>query len=302
MKRHAINRRRLKDAVAGYGFIAPATMLLITFVVLPIIISVILSFAKYNGFSELEWIGWKNYADVFKDPDFLASMKNTAIYVVTTVPIQTLLSLLLAAVLAAKFRNPFGELVRGTLFIPVLCSSVLAGTIFYYLFASDSESMANLLLAMFGLDKQNWLGQRSTALAVICLVAVWKNVGYYLVIFYAGIMDVPANLYEAARVDGASAIQQFLYVTLPGIKPILYTVLTLGTIWAFQVFDITYVMTKGGPGNATTSPVLVLYNAAFSSRRLGYASAIACILAIIIFIVTMVLRVAFREKAGGEDA
>lgn len=300
MKHTTRNQRKLKNAAAGYLFVLPSTILLVVFLVLPILISIVLSFAKYNGFSALEWISWENYKNILVDTNFRASMKNTLIYVVATVPLQTALSLLLAAMLAAKFRNRFGEFMRGTMFIPVLCSAVLAGNIFYYLFASDGESMANLFIGMFGLEKQNWLGQRSTALAVICLVAVWKNVGYYLVIFYAGIMDVPKSLYEASVVDGASGWQQFIHITLPGIRSIVYLVVTLGTIWAFQVFDITYVMTKGGPGNATTSPVLQIYNTAFGSRRLGYASAIAVVLSIFIFMVTMLQRVAFQEKVGAE--
>lgn len=290
--------RARKDAAAGYLFIAPSAVLLLAFIILPIIISAVLSFSKYNGFGQLSWVGFQNYIDAFHDADFRVSMRNTLIFTLVTVPAQTILSLLLAAILAAKFRNRFGEFVRGSIFIPVLCSSVLAGMLFFYLFASDNESMANMVMNMFGLGKQNWLGQRSTALAVVCLVSIWKDVGYYLVIFYAGIMDVPISLYEASRVDGANAVQQFFNITLPGIRSVLYLVITLSTIWAFQVFDVTYVMTKGGPGNATMSPVLLLYNAAFSSHRLGYASAIACILGIIIFAITIVQRVAFKQKEG----
>ena len=302
MKRRYSNRKKRVDALAGHLFLLPANLLLFVFVILPILLSLLLSFVKYNGFGMIEWAGIKNYIDAFHDPDFGASMRNTLVYVVVTVPIQTVISLAIAAILAAKFHNAFGEFVRGTLFIPVLCSAILAGTVFFYLFASDAESAANMLLGMFGLDKQNWLGQRSTALLVICLVTVWKNVGYYMVIFYAGIMDVPKSLYEAAHVDGASSMQQFWHITIPNLMPILYLVVTLGTIWAFQVFDLTFAMTRGGPGNATTSPVLLIYNSAFSARRLGYASALACILAVVIFVITMVQRLAFNKKEAGSDA
>ena len=295
-------RKKTADALAGHLFLAPANLLLFTFTLLPILLSALLSFVRYSGFGTVEWVGFQNYASAFRDPNFGASMRNTLIYVAVTVPLQTVISLALAAILADKFRSAFGEFVRGTLFIPVLCSAVLAGTVFYYLFASDAEAAANMLLGMFGLEKQNWLGQRSTALLVICFVAVWKNVGYYLVIFYAGIMDVPRSLYEAAKVDGASSMQQFLYVTIPNLMPILYLVVTLGTIWAFQVFDLTFAMTRGGPGNATTSPVLLIYTEAFSTRRLGYASALACLLALVIFAITILQRLAFHEKAGGENA
>ncbi len=290
--------RQLRQDAAGYLFLLPSFILLLTFTILPIGISVLLSFAKFNGFSALKLVGLHNYRQLFESPDFLASMKNTVWFVLMVVPAQTLLSLILAALLASHFRDAFGEFVRGTMFIPVLCSSVLAGTVFYYLFASDSEAVINSLLAAFGLEKQNWLGQRSTALFVICLVDVWKNVGYFLVIFYAGILDIPKSYYEAAAIDGANRVQEFFHITLPNLRAVLYMVVTLGTIWAFQVFDLTYVMTKGGPGNATTSPVLLLYNEAFSNLRFGYASAIACVLAIVIFAVSMIQRAAFHEKAG----
>lgn len=298
MNRRYSNQKKRTDAIAGHLFLLPANILLFLFVFLPIILAVLLSFVKYNGFGTMEWVGLQNFVEVFHDRDFLVSLKNTLIYVLVTVPLQTIIPLMLAAVLAEKFRNAFGEFVRGTLFIPVLCSAVLAGTIFYYLFASDSEAAVNLLLSMFGVEKHNWLGQRSTALLVICLVAIWKNVGYYLVILYAGIMDIPRDLYEAARIDGATSWQQFVYITIPNLKTVLTLVVTLGTIWAFQVFDITMVMTRGGPGNATVSPVLLIYNNAFSTRRMGYASAMACILAVIIFIVTILQRVLTKDKDG----
>lgn len=276
-------------------------LLMITFVVLPILISAYLSFCKYNGFKEPQWIGLQNYAEILNAPDFWVSMKNTLIYVLVTVPITIVISLVLAAILAANFQNPFGEFTRGAMFIPVLCSSTLAGTLFYYLFSSDAASVANSIVSLFGLGKINWLGERNTALAVICIVGIWKNVGYYLVIFYAGIMDVPKSLYEAAGVDGANPIQQFFHVTLPSIRPIMYLVMTLCIIWAFQVFDVTYVMTNGGPGNATLSPVLLIYKQAFSSHKMGLASATAILLAFLIFLVTIVQRALTNEKDGAEQ-
>ena len=233
---------------------------------------------------------------MFQDKKFLASMKNTFVYVLATVPVQTLLSLIVAAILAEKFRNPFGEFIRGTMFIPVLCSAVIAGNLFFYLFASDKESIMNSLVTLLGFKKVNWLGKSATAMLVICIVAVWKNVGYFMVIFYAAIMDVPKTLHEAARVDGASPIQRFFNITMPSIRPVLYLVITLSTIWAFQVFDITMVMTKGGPGVATMSPVLLVYNYAFSDHRMGYASAIACLLAVVIFVISMLQKLVFREE------
>ena len=301
MMRFAKNRRARGECLAGNLFVLPANLLLFTFTLLPVAISLVLAFLKYNGFAEPEWVGLSNFIKLFRDRDFAASMKNTLLYVLLTVPAQTILSLALAAVLAAKFRNAFGEFTRGTLFIPVLCSAVLAGTVFYYLFASSGDAAVNMVLSMFGIPKVNWLGERRTALLVVAIVGVWRDVGYYTVIFYAGIMDIPRNYYEAARVDGASGLQQFFGITLPCLQPILYLVVTLGTIWSFQVFDVPYIMTQGGPGNATMSPVMLIYNAAFSSRRMGYASAMACVLAVVIFVVSIIQRRLFHAKVGGEE-
>ena len=296
MKTNINKKRRRRNNLWGYTFTAPSAILLFVFIVLPIFISVALSLTDFSGFNEPTYVGFKNYVDMFGDKKFLASMKNTFIYVIVTVPLQTILSLVVAAVLAEKFRNAFGEFIRGTMFIPVLCSAVIAGNLFFYLFASDKNAVINSMLMLFGLDKVNWLGKSNTAMLVICMVAIWKNVGYFMVIFYAAIMDVPKSLHEAARIDGASPMQRFFNITMPGIRPVLYLVITLSTIWAFQVFDITMVMTKGGPGVATMSPVLLVYNYAFSDHRMGYASAIACILAVVIFVISMLQKLVFREE------
>ena len=296
MKTNINKIRRRRNNLWGYGFTTPSAILLFVFIILPIFISAFLSLTEFTGFNKPVYIGFKNYVDMFQDKKFLASMKNTFVYVLATVPVQTLLSLIVAAILAEKFRNPFGEFIRGTMFIPVLCSAVIAGNLFFYLFASDKESIMNSLMTLLGFDKVNWLGKSATAMLVICIVAVWKNVGYFMVIFYAAIMDVPKTLHEAARVDGASPIQRFFNITMPSIRPVLYLVITLSTIWAFQVFDITMIMTKGGPGVATMSPVLLVYNYAFSDHRMGYASAIACLLAVVIFVISMLQKLVFREE------
>lgn len=296
MKTNINKMRRRRNNLWGYGFTAPSAILLFVFIILPIFISAALSLTEFSGFNEPTYVGLKNYVDMFQDKKFLASMKNTFVYVLATVPMQTILSLVVAAILAEKFRNPFGEFIRGTMFIPVLCSAVIAGNLFFYLFASDKEAIVNSFVTLLGFDKVNWLGKSATAMLVICIVAIWKNVGYFMVIFYAAIMDVPQTLHDAARVDGASPMQRFFHITMPSIRPVLYLVITLSTIWAFQVFDITMVMTKGGPGVATMSPVLLVYNYAFSDHRMGYASAIACLLAVVIFAISMLQKLVFREE------
>ena len=139
-------------------------------------------------------------------------------------------------------------------------------------------------------------GDSKTSLVSICIVAIWKNVGYFLVIFYAGIMDIPRSLYEASRVDGANTFQQFFKITMPMLKPITSLVVTLGIIWSFQVFDLSYQMTGGGPGYSSVTIVMAIYNAAFKQYRMGYACALAMILLIIVLIVNALKQRLFDEK------
>ena len=171
------------------------------------------------------------------------------------------------------------------------------GTIFSFLLTTDG-GIVNFILGVFGIPKVNWLGSTDTSLIGVASAGIWKNVGYFLVIFYAGIMDIPKDLYEAAKVDGASSSQQFLHITLPQLRPITFLVVILGTIWSFQVFDLVYVMTGGGPGLSTTTLVLTIYNTAFKQYSMGYASAVGVLLFVIVIIISAVQKLAFRDRKG----
>ncbi len=291
-----MKQKARKENVAGYGFILPATMLLAVFVIAPILITFYLSMTKYKGFQAPEWIGLANFAEALTDLGVQAALKNTLIFVIASVPLQVIPSLLIAALVAARFRNRFGEAVRAIMFIPVLCSATLIGTIFFYLFSSDADGFFNMLIGLFGHEKVNWLGSEATALPVIILVNTWKSVGYYMVIFYAGIMDIPNDLYEASAIDGASRVQQFFHVTLPNLRGVLFMVITVCTIWSFQIFDLSYAMTAGGPGYATTSLVYQLYMQAFRGFNFGYASAIAVILFVMVLVINMIQRLLSKDE------
>ena len=291
-----LRNKKQRQNLSGYTFILPSLILLTVFVIAPIGISFFLSLNKYNGLKDPTWVGFKYYVDMFQDRDVRDAVWNTIVFVLITVPGQVVISLGLAAILAAKFKNNFGAVIRGALFIPELCSAAVVGIIFSYLFSADGEAFFNSILLAIGLPKQNWLGNPDLALPVVSIVIIWKNIGYYLVIFYAGIMDVPINLYEAAELDGASAWKQFWHITIPGLRNVLIMVITICIIWSFQMFDITYTMTQGGPGNATTSLVLEIYKAAFKKHNFGYASAMAILLFVIIAVITIIQRYATREK------
>lgn len=287
--------KKPKANLTGYSFIFPGLLLLLIFSFIPIWMTIYLSFTKYNGLNEPVWIGLDNYIKAFGDMAVRESFKNTLIFSVVTVPIQTAGALGLAALLAARYKNAFGEFVRGALFVPVLCSATLVGSIFFFLFAATEDSMANALLSLFGIAKLNWLGSTTTALWVIMFVSIWKNIGYFVVIFYAGIMDIPINLYEVSQIDGASKWQQFLYITVPNLKNVIIMVITISIIWSLQFFDITYAMTKGGPGYATSSLVYVVYQQGFNFFNMGYASAIAVLLALLVVVFTAIQRIVMKE-------
>ncbi len=287
--------RKLKETLVGWGYILPSSLILLLFILIPIVMSVMFSFTDFNGITQFQWVGFKNYITMIQDKYVQISIQNTIMYTLITVPVQTILAMVLAALLASYFRNKFGETIKGTLFVPVISSAVLVGTLWTLILATDN-GLLNDFLSLFGIPRINWLGDRSTALLSVCLVSIWKNVGYFLVIYYAGIMDVPVSCYESAKVDGANARQQFFYITLPSLKPITYLVVTLGVIWSFQVFDMVYAMTKGGPGSATTTLVYTIYTAAFREYRMGYASSIAVFLFMLILLFNYVQKHFFKES------
>lgn len=288
-------KQKTKSALAGYLFILPSFLLLIGFSVFPIFMSFFYSFTQYNVFQPPVITGFENYSRMFKDPFVLASLKNTVIYTLAVVPIQSFLSMMLANLIADLFRNRYGNFVKSSLFIPVISSSILVGTIWSFFLATDG-GVVNWVLSIFGIGKVNWFGQQTSALVGICIVSVWKNLGYFLVIFFAGILDIPRSIYEAAEVDGATGFQRFIYITFPSLKPITYLVVTLGTIWSFQVFDLVYLMTGGGPGTGTMTLVLTIYNAAFKEHNMGYACAIAFLLFAMVFVVSMLQRAMMKER------
>ena len=288
-------QRKKKEALQGIIYVLPSFILIACFSILPIFMSGYFSFTNYNVMNDPTFAALENYAKILKDAYVADAIKNTLAYVVVTVPIQTILSLVFAAFLAYKMQNKTGGFLRSIMFIPVIASAVTAGTIWRIILNTDG-GLLNNLLGFLHISPVNWLGSTQTALISICIVAIWKNVGYFLVIYYAGIMGISKNLYEAARVDGATNIQQFFKITMPMLRPITYLVVTLGIIWSFQVFDLSYQMTGGGPGRSTVTIVMAIYNAAFKQYKMGYACAMAMVLLIIVLVINAVENLAFKEK------
>ncbi len=283
-----------KKDIQGFLYILPSFLLILTFSVIPILMNVYFSFTKYNVIQAPEWIGLANYARLLKDHYVIDSLKNTLVYTIITVPLQTVGALILAAVIAGFFQNKFGNFIKGSLFVPTIASGILIGTLWFLFLAP--RGVVNEIINLFHLPSVTWLGGKYSSMLSVCIVSIWKNVGYFLVIYYAGIMDISKDLYEAAKVDGANSIQCFFNITLPGLKNITYLVLTLGIIWSFQVFDLVYIMTGGGPGTSTITLVMTIYNAAFKEYNMGYASAVALLLFVFVLALNILQKRFFKEE------
>jgi multiple sugar transport system permease protein len=277
-----------KEIIMGYLYILPSFILISVFAIIPIFMNIYYSFTKFNVIQSAQWVGLSNYMRMLKDPYIVASLKNTFIFTIITVPAQTFFSLIIAAILADRFRNKMGEVIKSAMFIPVIASAVLVGTLWSIFL--EPYGLLNTILNFLHLPSINWLGGKTSSLLSVCMATVWKNVGYFLVIYYAGIMDIPKELYEAARVDGASKFQQFRFITVPSLSSVTYLIVTLGTIWSFQVFDMVYTMTNGGPGMSTVTLVLTIYNAAFKSFNMGYAASIAIIMFVLVILIQALQR------------
>jgi len=285
-------RRKLADWLTAYLFILPVLLGWGVFVVVALVMSLYFSFTSFNLLKPPVWIGPVNYIRVLKHPDFLHyAVPNTLEYSAVVVPVQTVLSLIFAFALDQKIR--FRDFFRTAFYLPSVTSSVVIGIIFVWLFAP--QGIVNHLLGL----KVNWLYNVQTALPTIMTVNIWSTTGTMMLIFLAGLQDIPSELYEAASIDGANRIQMFRYITVPLLRPVIFFVVTLGIIGTFQVFDQIYIMTKGGPLKATTTIVYLIYFWAFGdvTPDMGRASAAAFILAVTIFVVTM----AQRRLLGEED-
>ncbi|NPV52401.1 MAG: sugar ABC transporter permease [Firmicutes bacterium] len=277
--------RRHERAVVGYLFLAPDVIGLLIFVIGPMIYAFYLSLHEWSGFGPTNYVGWGNYRDLLVDSRFWGSLRTTLYYVVLYVPSLFISSLALAVLV--NRRLPALGFFKTTYFIPVVTSMVVVSIVWGYMFES-SYGFLNYLLRCAGLESRRWIGSAKEAMPSVVLVSTWKAIGYYMVIFLAGLQDIPQEYYDAAKVDGASAWQSFANVTWPLLKPTSFFVIVIIVISSFQVFDQIYVMTRGGPAYATYVILMYIYESGFRFMKLGYASALAFVLFGIIFALTLI--------------
>lgn len=291
-----MERRRTLTAL---GFLAPALVILGLFVAWPMISALRLSFTDASGFGAEEWVGLDNYVRVFTDPDIRDAMLNTLWYTVLFTPTAVLIALALALVLNSP-ALPFRGFFRTALFLPFIVSLAVAAFAWSYLL-DPRLGLLNYWLQGAGVQLGDVLEDPVLAMPAVALVAVWKNFGFYMVIFLAGLQDIPASLYEAARVDGAGAWRRFTNVTLPLLSNTFAFVLIFALIAALQAFDQIYVMTGGGPYGSTQTIVMEIYRSGFRRLELGFASALSYVLLIATLLLSIVQFVFFgrREKDLG---
>lgn len=287
---------------AGWIFVAPALIVLSVFFFLPVLAAFVMSLTDFDlyalsDFDNLRFIGLRNYAQLLVDPLFWKALGNTLYFVVLGVPLSIAASLgaaLLVNSKLARFRNVF----RTIYFAPVVTTLVAVAVVWRYIFHTR-YGFLNYVLSFFGIDAIDWMGDPHWAMPAIVVLAVWKNFGYNMIILLAALQSIPDDLYEAARIDGASVWQLFRHVTLPGLAPVLMLVSILTMAGYFQLFAEPYVMTEGGPLQSTLSVLYFMYEEGFKWWSLGRASAVAFLLFVLMFAVTLLqLRIGRREVAA----
>lgn len=289
------NHIHFRDLLTSYLFISPWLILFLLFSLYPLVYSVIISFSKYNLLTaEISFNGIRNYIDILRSNQFYSALWHTTFFAVGTVPFTVIFALITAILINRKI--PFKQIYQAGLFLPVVTSVIVIATIFTYIYSPDG--FLNVMLEKFGFSKPepNWLMNTRLALPCIMAMCVWSSFGYYMVLFLAGLQAIPSSLYEASSVDGASSWQQFLFITLPQLKPIMLFVLVINTIHSFQVFPEVFAMTKGGPLGSTTTIVYHLYEEAFHRFQMGSASALGYILFVIILIFSIVQMKLFKTE------
>ena len=285
---------------SGYVFLAPALILIGLFFLLPILAALVLSLTDFDIYAvassrNARFVGLANYTRLFRSPDFWTALKNTLYFALVGGPLTIALSLGAALLLNNKLVR-FKSFFRTAFFTPFVTTLVAVAIVWKYLY-HPQYGLLNYALQGIGISPIDWLGDPRWAMPAIIVMAAWKNFGYNMLIFVAGLQSIPEDLYEAAEIDGATALQRFRHVTLPMLAPTLVFVGVITMIGYFQLFAEPYVMTRGGPLRATTSVVLLMYEEGFRWWRMGYAAALAFMLFLVILIATWLQTKIQRPEA-----
>ena len=287
MKKQTFSEQIKESEKTGWLFTSPYLLFFAIFILYPLIFSFYLIFHKWDLVSAPEWVGLQNFYFLINDTEFFKALFNTFVFLVIHIPLQIIFALVLAVFLNQKIMAR--SFFRASFFLPVVISGAVVTILWQQLYSTDS-GVINLLLSNIGLPKVPWLTDPLIAMPSIAIMATWKNVGFYIILFLSGLQNIPYHLYEAAQMEGSSQWQTFLKVTLPLLKPSMLLVVVLSTMGGFQLFIEPYVMTGGGPMGSTLSVVLYMYKQAFSFQHMGYAATIGFALSFIILMVVLVQK------------
>lgn len=278
----ALRRNRL----TGYTFLLPNILGFLIFICLPVCASFLMSFTEWNGFGEIEFAGLSNYTRLWSDETFRISLLNSLLMTAVSVPVTLILAILAAVALNKGLRGV--KIFRTAIFLPHITATIAVAVVWQLLY-NPTMGPINGFLRSLGIDNPpTWLASTHWALLSVIIVSIWHSIGYYMVLYLAGLQGIPKDLYEAAEIDGAGKISQFRNITLPMLSPVIFFTVIMGIINSFKVFDLVFVLTKGGPGRSTHMLVYDIYYTAFQRFEYGYASAMAYVLFAIILVITLI--------------
>jgi len=291
------NKYKKGDFLSAFLFLSPTLVIFTAFILFPVFFSFYLSFHSWNMFSgDTTFIGLENYTRMFQSYEFWQVLGNTAIYTIGTIPINMALSLWVAQILNKKLAGR--RFLRTAFFAPVIISPVAAAVIWRWMY-DPNFGLINYSISFLGMDSVNWLNEPTAAMFALIIMGVWKTFGINMVLFSAGLQGIPNNYYEAAELDGAGKWAKFWHITIPMLAPTTFFILIMSMISSFQVFDIVYVLTSGGPMGSTKVLVFYVYEYAFKFFEMGYASAISYFLFAVLFILTMLQVKYLKSKVYG---
>jgi multiple sugar transport system permease protein len=276
-----------RKALMGYLFILPTILGILTFTVGPVLVSFGLSFYKWNVFKPPTFIGWDNFARLFADERVLISLRNTAVFVVLAISLQIIFALLLALAVRQRMPTWMRYYFRTSFFLPFLLSGAATGVVLSYLLHREF-GVVNYYLGFIGVPRIPWTTSSDVVIYTIVLAYLWQFIGFTLIGMLGGLSNISPEVLDAADVDGAQGWRRLWNITLPMLSPTILFSAVVGVIGGLQIFDQPYVMTRGGPGDSSRTMVMTLYEAAFKNQEIGYGSAIAVVLFIIIMIVTAI--------------
>lgn len=294
IERRQTSQLRRAQAATGYLFVLPATVLYLTFVIAPVIVTTILAFAYYDPMLGSQWVGFDNFIRFFTDQRSLQILWNTLRFALFAVTFNVSIGLVLALALNRAMPGWLLYFFRLAFFLPVIIAAAFVSIVWTY-FYGDDLGVINYYLRLIGLPGVRWLTDAGQAMTSIIIMDVWKNTGFFMIIFIAALQGVPKNILEAAVMDGTPAWRQFLRITLPYISPVVFFCIVYASIGALQVFESIVILTQGGPGDATRSLSIQIVEEGFGSFQLGYAASISVVMTVIILIITAIQQILSRK-------